>query len=145
MNTSEQTIGSSLYAVDIKIRRYFSNCRVGENLTASQGRVLHFILCPPKKEIFQKDIEAEFGIRSPTATDLLKALEEKGYITRQNSTVDNRLKQILPTQKALSYKKQVTKDVAKMEEKLSAGCTKEELAQFIATLQKMSQNLTDNN
>ncbi len=37
------------------------------------------------KEIFQKDIEAEFNIRRSTATGILKLMEKNGFINRQTS------------------------------------------------------------
>ena len=44
--------------------------------SGAQGRTLHFLLAEhTKSDVFQKDIEAEFGLRPPTATALLKELE----------------------------------------------------------------------
>ena len=46
--------------------------------SGAQGRTLHFLLAHTKSDIFQKDIEEEFGLRPPTATALLKELEQRG-------------------------------------------------------------------
>ena len=46
--------------------------------SGAQGRTLHFLLAHTKIDIFQKDIEEEFGLRPPTATALLKELEQRG-------------------------------------------------------------------
>ena len=47
--------------------------------SGAQGRTLHFLLAEhTKSDVFQKDIEAEFGLRPPTATALLKELEQRG-------------------------------------------------------------------
>ena len=45
--------------------------------SGAQGRTLHFLLAHTKSDIFQKDIEEEFGLRPPTATALLKELDQK--------------------------------------------------------------------
>ena len=54
-----------------KLRRKIDAFSSRENFSGSQGRVLHFILAQ-NNDVFQKDIEEEYSLRPPTATELLK-------------------------------------------------------------------------
>ena len=72
--------------------------------SGAQGRTLHFLLAHTKSDIFQKDIEEEFGLRPPTATALLKELEQRGLIRKEPVPYDARKKKIVVTEEALQYK-----------------------------------------
>jgi DNA-binding MarR family transcriptional regulator len=54
-------------------------------LTIMQNWIIGFLDMNEGKEIFQKDIEAEFNIRRSTATGILKLMEKNGFINRQTS------------------------------------------------------------
>lgn len=73
------------------------------NLTSTQMGVIDFLSYHPNEEMFQKDIEKEFYIRRSTASTLLQRMENKGLLKRVPSQTDGRLKQVILTDKALSY------------------------------------------
>lgn len=73
------------------------------NLTNTQMGVIDFLSYHPNEEMFQKDIEKEFYIRRSTASTLLQRMETKGLLKRVPSKTDGRLKQVILTDKALSY------------------------------------------
>lgn len=77
------------------------NCHEEEDsLTNMQRHVLHYVLLQSlSRDIYQKDIEAEFQIRRSTATGILQLLEKNGFITRKAEDRDARLKKIVPTKK----------------------------------------------
>ena len=79
--------------------------------SGAQGRTLHFLLAHTKIDIFQKDIEEEFGLRPPTATALLKELEQRGLIRKEPVPYDARKKKIVVTEEALQYKDCVLKSL----------------------------------
>ena len=103
---------------------------------------LHFLLAQPG-DVFQKDVEEEYGIRSSTATELLKQMEKNGLITRQPMPYDNRLKKIILTPKALAYREQVVRDVTEIEDALTKGIDPSQLEIFFAVLEKMMDNLSE--
>ena len=98
-------------------------------LSGAQGRALHFILAQTD-DVFQKDIEEEYGLRPPTATELLKKMENNGLIRREVTSYDARLKRIISSDKALRYKVQVVSDLTGLEEVLTAGISPEGLDVF---------------
>ena len=50
--------------------------------SGAEGKILHFILAHTDSEIFQKDLEEEFGMRPSSASALIKKMEQNGLITR---------------------------------------------------------------
>ncbi len=110
--------------------------------SGAQGRTLHFILAAhPDEDVFQKDIEEEFGLRPPTASALLKELEQRGLIRKEPVSFDARRKKLVATEKALQYKDCVLAGLGKLEQKLTAGIPKEEMEVFFAVTDKMLTNL----
>ena len=67
-------------------------------VSGSQARLLAFLsIVSMEQDIFQKDIEEEFGIRPSSVTGLLQALEQEGLISRESVSTDGRLKKIVLT------------------------------------------------
>ncbi|MCI8919836.1 MAG: MarR family transcriptional regulator [Eubacterium sp.] len=112
-----------------------------KNFSGSQGRVLHFLLAQ-QGDIFQKDIEEEYSIRPPTATELLKKMEKNGLIHREAMADDARLKRIILDEKALQYKDVVLADITNLEEELTAGIAEEDLDVFFRVIEKMMANIS---
>ena len=109
--------------------------------SGAQGRTLHFLLAHTKSDIFQKDIEEEFGLRPPTATALLKELEQRGLIRKEPVPYDARKKKIVVTEEALQYKDCVLKGLEELNQKLTAGISDEEMQVFFYVTGKMLDNL----
>ena len=109
--------------------------------SGAQGRTLHFLLAHTKSDIFQKDIEEEFGLRPPTATALLKELGQRGLIRKEPVPYDARKKKIVVTEEALQYKDCVLKGLKELDQKLTAGISDEEMQVFFYVTGKMLDNL----
>ena len=109
--------------------------------SGAQGRTLHFLLAHTKSDIFQKDIEEESGLRPPTATALLKELEQRGLIRKEPVPYDARKKKIVVTEEALQYKDCVLKGLKELDQKLTAGISDEEMQVFFYVTDKMLDNL----
>ena len=95
-----------------QLRRKLDMLSSRKEFSGSQGRTLHFLLAQTQ-DVFQKDIEEEYGIRPSTATELLKQMEKNGLVVREPVAYDNRLKKIVLTDKALIYRQQVIEDLTK--------------------------------
>ena len=102
--------------------------------SGAQGRTLHFLLAHTK-------IEEEFGLRPPTATALLKELEQRGLIRKEPVPYDARKKKIVVTEEALQYKDCVLKGLEELNQKLTAGISDEEMQVFFSVTDKMLKNL----
>jgi len=113
-----------------------------KEFSGSQGRTLHFLLAQTQ-DVFQKDIEDEYSIRSSTATELLKQMEKNGLIVREPVPYDSRLKKIVLTEKALTYRHQVVEDLSDLEETLIRDIPEGKLAVFFEVIEKMMDNLSE--
>ena len=125
-----------------KLRRKLDAFSSRKEFSGSQGRTLHFLLAQTE-DVFQKDVEEEFGIRPPTATELLKQMEKNGLILREPAEHDNRLKKIVLTEKALLFREQVRADLAGLEQTLTAGISPQDLAAFFRVMDTMMDNISE--
>lgn len=116
-----------------------SNARM-TGLTGSQARLLCFLsIVTLKEDVFQKDIEEVFGIRPSSATGLLQALEEDGYIRRVPVARDARLKKIVLMPKAEKIQLNVNKNHKQMQRQLQGPMTDEEVAAFMDTCDALAE------
>lgn len=120
------------------------SAQIEKGLTNMQNRVLHFILMKTLEEtVYQKDIEKEFHIRKSTASEILQLMEKNGYIYRECSKEDARMKKILPTEKAVAIRRQVIEGIGEIEDRLRQGIKEEDFQICIQVLKQMARNLSD--
>lgn len=124
-----------------KLRRRIDAFPSRATFSGSQGRVLHFVLAQ-SRDVFQKDIEEEFSLRPPTATQLLKKMEQSGLIRREVIAEDGRMKRILVSEKARQYRDVVMEDITRLEEELTRGISREEMDVFFKVIEKMMENMS---
>lgn len=126
---SDMHVGRLLHILSHSMRRH-NPTRAMEDagLTNIQKHVLKFILLETMhRELYQKDIEEEFQIRKSTATGILKLMEKNGYIYRESSREDARLKRIVPTEKALSLRQAILQSIKEDEISMLRGISHEEV------------------
>ncbi|MCI8660232.1 MAG: MarR family transcriptional regulator [Lachnospiraceae bacterium] len=124
-----------------KLRRRIDAFASRAIFSGSQGRVLHFVLAQ-SHDVFQKDIEEEFGLRPPTATQILKKMEQSGLIRREVTAEDGRMKRILVSEKARQYQDIVIADITGLEKELTRDIPQEEMAVFFKVIGKMMENVS---
>ena len=137
----DRNIGRELKKLSNKIHREIDKFASKSELTGAEGRVLHYIL-GQEDDVYQKDIEFKLGLRSSTATEILKKMENNNLIIRKTSITDARLKKIIVTEKALKYKEIVRNDLKNFENKLKTGLSDEEIDLFLKVIEKMINNLS---
>lgn len=125
-----------------KLRRKMDMLSSRKEFSGSQGRILHFLIAQTE-DIFQKDIEEEYSIRPSTATELLKQMEKNGLIIRKPVPYDNRLKKIVLTDKALTYKQQVINDLSELEKTLTKDISEADMEIFFKVIKRMMDNLSE--
>lgn len=141
MIPQSKSVVRSIGKLSNKIRRKIDGLSSKQEFSGAEGKLLHFILAQPG-DIFQRDIEEEFVLRPPTATQLLKKMELNGLICRETTSYDARLKRIIATEKALRYKDPVMHDLENLESAATSGISEEELEQFYKTIEKIMKNLS---
>lgn len=106
--------------------------------THSQYAVIRYLIKNKNKEIFQKDIEEEFGIRRSSVSAILTHLESKGLIQRESVLKDARLKKISLTNAGEKMVEDNVQIMKNFEQTLLADVTDKELETFYSVLYKLS-------
>lgn len=140
----ERHIGFEIKIVSNLIKRHFdqlSSRKEIDDLTGTNGWVIGYIARNMDRDVFQRDLEAEFSIRRSTASKILQLMERKGFIKREAVPYDARLKKLVLTEKALEIHAKSTRDIEEFEEKLSKGLTEAEINTFLAIIDKIKHNI----
>jgi len=95
------------------------------------------------EDVFQRDLEKEFVMRRPTATNFIKKMEQAELIRREPVAYDARLKKIILTDKAFKLQAGMMAKKQEFETLLRDGLSDEEIGQFITTIQKIKHNLRE--
>lgn len=141
-------VGIKIKKIQSLIRKTIHNSesfKSNEELTNVIGWTIGFISRRnlEGKETYQKDVEAEFKISRSTATGLLQNMEKLGYLYREVSDVDSRLKRIVLTEKSIELHKKVLLTFDSVENKLLKGFNEEEKNQLLDFLLRLESNLEE--
>ena len=123
-----------------KLRRKIDAFSTRGQMSGAQGKVLHFLLAQ-SGDIFQKDVEEEFSLRPSSATELLKRMEQDGFIRRESMPGDARRKRIVVCEKGLAYKEAVMADILGLEAELTRGVDPGDLETFFRVIEQMLKNI----
>ena len=120
--------------------------RCGADATGEQCRLIGYISHREKlgEEVFQRDIERDFGIRRSSAASILSHLERGGYIERFGDPADGRLKRVVLTAKGREFDRTLAQNIGNIEELISRGMSEEEKAEFMRLIKLAMGNLAQN-
>ena len=144
----KEHIGWKIKNISKSIRRNVGNSKLfkeNPDLTNVIGWTIGFI-CKRNCEgieTYQKDIEKEFKISRSTATELLQNMEQHGYLYREVSTIDNRLKRIVLTEKSIELQKNVFNTLDGVDTKMLNGFTESEKEMLFSFLARIQKNLDE--
>ena len=95
------------------------------------------------KEVYQRDIEAEFKIRRSSVSSVLDTMEKNGYIIRQSVESDGRLKKLALTDKAKKFGCEHRKAIDAFEENIIKGFSEEEIVTLKNLLGRIVANVEE--
>lgn len=115
------------------------------NLNGLQARILGFVEINDRqgKDVYQKDVEAEFKIRRSSVSSVLDTMEKNGYIMRQSVASDARLKKLVLTEKAKKVGQHYRDCIERFENAAVANLTEEEINTLKTLLSKVSDSIAD--
>ena len=113
------------------------------SLNGLQARILGFVETNDKlgKDVYQKDIEAEFKIRRSSVSSVLDTMEKNGFIMRQSVASDARLKKLVLTEKSIQIGQHYKNSVEYFESSVIKGLTEEEIKQLKKLLGRVYKNV----
>ena len=142
----KRTVGFEIRTLDNMLMRWLFAVRAqkgSDDFTVMQGWIVGFVYGNKGRDIFQKDIEQEYSISRSTATGILQLMEKKGLLRREPVGYDARLKKLVLTEKAVRLHMDTIKDIDLLEKRLVAGIEKEEMDIFFRVIDKMRENIKD--
>ena len=140
----QRKIGIDIHRLDNRIRRCVQHTATQHEMEAvsgTNGRIIRFLSEHTDRDVYQKDLESEFGITRSTASRVLRLMEQTGLVERQSVPHDARLKKLVLTPKALAVHEGVISRIRATEERITKDVTPEELEQFFAITAKFRRNL----
>jgi DNA-binding MarR family transcriptional regulator len=144
METGGKTVCVELRSLSHKIFRCVENLpskKMIDSVTGTNGWIIGYLSHNQDKDIFQKDIEKEFGITRSTASKVIDLMEQKGLIERQKVSYDARLKKLILTEKSKKISAMMNEDMSGVEKQLIRGFTQQEIETLIEYIERMKNNL----
>ncbi len=138
-----EDVGKYIMDTAHKIKLGLNSIFEQAGLTGLQARILGFVKFNSEngRDVFQKDIEAEFKIRRSSVSSVLDNMEKNGFITRQSVENDARLKRIVLTEKAWQISKQHYQTILRFENSLLENMTADEITTLKTLLGKVVENI----
>ncbi len=115
----------------------------GDSATAMHGWIIGYLYHRRNKDVFQRDMEADFHMAKSSITAALQGLERGGYIKRIPAEHDGRLKKIVLTQEGMCFHNSVEKGVREMEHHLTDRLDSEQVSQTFFLLDQIKENLEE--
>ncbi len=135
-------VGAKIRTLSNLIRRRLDE-EMPPEVTGVHGWIIGFLCRNEGRDMFQRDIEAEFNLRRSTATGILQLMEKNGLLRREPVPYDARLKKLLLTPKALALHRDVMKRIDATEARIRKGVSAQELRDFFAIVEKFRKNLEE--
>lgn len=140
----EKNIGFNIRRLSNYIKRDIEKSSASGKIVLPKGVngwAIHYFYDNRGKQIFQRDFEERFSIRRSTASNILKTMEQNGFIERVSVESDARLKKIILTEKAIKIHEEIMRDIERREALLKKGFTDAEIEQFLAMIDRLILNL----
>ena len=135
-------MGKELHIISNLLDRKLTSIAIAngaDDVTPVHGMILIYLYRNLNlgRDIYQKDIEAEFDITRSTVASLLKLMEKKGYIRRVGVTHDARLKRIQLTPVGIEAHQRVYSSIQQAEHQIRDALTPEEFQTLMCLLDKI--------
>ena len=108
-----------------------------DQLTRMHHWIIGFLYSNQNRDIFQRDVEAEFKISRSTTSSMLTLMEKKGLIVRQSVPGDARLKKLTLTQRAADLHVRHMDKMHEFDDRVNNSITKEEKKELLRIIGKM--------
>ena len=144
MRNHQRRLGTDIHRLDISIGRNLCQIMQSsglEEMSGTNGRIIRFLSEHESSDVYQRDLEREFGITRSTASRVLALMEQKGLVVRSGVAHDARLKKLTLTAKSRSYSKMMQEKSESINRQLLKGFTPEEEEQLYAYLERLQDNV----
>ena len=142
MQTGDKNIVFELKSLDRLLRKTieqeFRALEDDDQITRMHHWIIGYLFDRQDKDIFQRDIEAEFKISRSTTSSMLTLMEKKGLVVRQSVPGDARLKKLTLTERAKSLHVQHVHKIEEFNGAINGAITPEEKQELLRIISKLS-------
>ncbi len=141
----DKEIGLELRRLNNLTKRYLdnhTNKKIIDSITGTNGWIIGYLADRDGQDVFQRDLERQFGITRSTASKVINLMVQKGLVQRESVPQDARLKKLVLTQKAREVSAMMVEDRNAIEGKLTQGFSAEEIDVLYSYLLRMKQNMS---
>ena len=140
----QRKIGIDIHRLDNRIRRCVQHTATQHEMEAvsgTNGHIIRFLSEHTDRDIYQKDLESEFGITRSTASRVLRLMEQKGLVERQSVPQDARLKQLVLTEEGVRFHENTILSFHQTDDYVAGLLTAEENTELLRLLNKLRDAL----
>lgn len=140
----EEHIGRRIACLARQVDRAIGKETSKYGISSIQGKIIGYLFYETKeckREVFQKDIEENFGIRRSSVSSVLDKLEKGGYILRKSCEKDARLKEIELTEEGINMNNLICGSISKVENILHGALSEAELNFFLEIIGRLSKEV----
>lgn len=138
----QRLLGRELQKVSNQIRRHMDSILKQFDITSVQGMIIHYVYDHSQgTDVFQKDLEKAFDLRSSTLTGILQLMESRELIRRVSVAADARLKKIVLTEKSVHIQKQIFTAIRQNEAAFRSCLDPQEIDLFFDLLGRISAQI----
>ena len=140
----QRKIGIDIHRLDNRIRRCVQHTATQHEMEAvsgTNGRIIRFLSEHTDRDVYQKDLESEFGITRSTASRVLRLMEKNGFLLREPVAYDARLKKLVLTERSRRIMQEMCQTGTTIDSRLLQGFSPEEVQTLYGFLERMFQNL----
>lgn len=131
-----------------RMQQDFNHCFIEEGIasgideaTQMNGWIMAYLYFHKGQPVYQKDIESAFGVNRSTVTSIVKLMEKKGYIARENVPSDARLKMLSLTPMGEEMHVRTKHAIDTVEQRIREALSDEEIEMFFAISAKIRRTL----
>lgn len=140
----KKTVHKELRSLSHLIARTIDNCfnkKKIESMSGNNGCIIGYLSDNRERDVFQRDLEKEFGITRSTASKVVNLMEQKGLVEKRSVSYDARLKKLVLTEKSEAIAHLMSDDMTKLESVLTDGFSDDELDTLYGYIDRMKNNL----
>lgn len=131
-------------AIGCAIKKHFDNSLIKqefEKVSGTHGWVILYLAENEGKDVYQRDLEKQFGISRSTTSKMIAQMEQQGLVGREKVASDDRLKKLVLTEKSKELAQKASDDRLMAVRKLTRGFSEKELETLGDFLERMRDNM----
>lgn len=142
----EQHLGLAIYRLSKQIRDEMQRADARDQIPQEIAKCGWMIglIARSEEDIYQKDLESMIPLAKSTITGMVQTLERAGLLQRISVERDARLKKIVLTERGQAFQRRSLEHFRRLESKLRAGISPEDIECFARVIEKMNENFEVN-